>query len=134
MIGTTTAVTVKDWFLLGAGSLYRINLISTVDQFTRDLNIDALVSLMLTKPKPATDAALTTLMADAAYKEQWATLWQVNEKPIIASVADIQVDEGSGVITVNVNVSDDITNGAAISLTPTITSGGSLVAGPRSQP
>lgn len=130
VIGTTSSVLVKDWYLISDASSranYKIDFIIAGTRYSTQINVQGLVQLMATKAKPTTTAQRDALMADLTYKAQWATYWGTNAKPVIAVIGNKTVNE-DGTIALTVTATDDITPNANIQMSASVISGSGVVA------
>jgi Ca2+-binding RTX toxin-like protein len=126
VIGSTTSVTVKNWFPEASNSIYKIEFITTEGRYTRDVDVGGLVALMRTKTKPATTAARDAIMTDNAYLNQWANYWHTNQKPVVTNVLD-QVMNEDGTLTFTIQATDDITPATGVSVAPVVIAGSSII-------
>ena len=130
LIGTTSSVLIKDWYLIsdpGSRSNYKIDFIIAGTRYSTQINVEGLVQLMATKAKPATVAARDTLMADLTYKAQWATYWGTNAKPVMSTIGNRTINEDVP-LNLTMTVTDDITPNAGIQMSATVISGSSVIA------
>ncbi|WHU01956.1 cadherin domain-containing protein [Sphingomonas sp. NIBR02145] len=119
VIGTTTSVLIKDWYLISdaqSRANYRIDFIIADVRYTSEVNVDGLIALMATKTKPTTVAQRDTLMADSNYRVEWATYWGLNAPPVIEAIPDKEMNE-SGDLTLTVTATDDLTPDAGVQVT-----------------
>ncbi|MEV5032350.1 cadherin domain-containing protein [Sphingobium sp. LMC3-1-1.1] len=130
VIGTTSSVLIKDWYLISdpsSRSNYKIDFIIAGERYSTQINVEGLVQLMATKTKPTTTAQRDILMADLTYKAQWATYWGTNAKPVMSAIGNRTVNE-DGTINLTVTATDDITPNANIQMSATVISGSSVIA------
>lgn len=130
VIGTTSSVLIKDWYLIsdpGSRSNYKIDFIIAGTRYSSQINVEGLVQLMATKTKPTSIAERDTLMADLTYQAQWATYWGTNAKPLMSAIGNRTVNE-DGTISLTVTATDDITPNANIQMSATVISGTSVIA------
>jgi Ca2+-binding RTX toxin-like protein len=126
VIGSDTSVVVKNWYPESTGTLYRIKFIATQETYTKDINVGALVDLMRGKPKPANEQARQAVFQDSTFYSGWAHLWNVNQRPDLAPIADQVIDEDQ-TLQLIVRATDDITPATGITITPQVIAGGSSV-------
>ena len=130
VIGTTSSVLIKDWYVISDASSrsnYKIDFIIAGTRYSTQINVEGLVQLMATKTKPTTTAQRDTLMADLTYQAQWATYWGTNAKPVMSAIGNRTVNE-DGTINLTVTATDDITPNANIQMSATVISGSSVIA------
>ncbi|HEU0100104.1 MAG TPA: cadherin domain-containing protein [Allosphingosinicella sp.] len=127
VIGSTTSVTVKNWFPEASNSIYKIEFITTEGRYTRDVDVAGLVALMRPKTKPATAAARDAIMADNVYLNQWANYWHTNQKPVVTDVLDQAMNE-DGTLTLTIKATDDITPATGVTVAPIVIAGSSIIA------
>jgi Ca2+-binding RTX toxin-like protein len=126
VIGTGASATVRNWWPDSNGSLYRIKFFVAGAYYTQDVNVGTLVNLMTTKTKPTNVAERDAVLADSNYKAQWATVWGVNAKPVVAQLLD-QVMNEDGTLSITVNATDDISPAASISMSASAVANGGIV-------
>lgn len=129
VIGTTSSVQITNWYLVtdaASRANHKIDFIVASDKYSRTINIEALVTLMTGKTKPTSAAARDALMTDLTYKAQWATYWNSNATPVIATIAQQAANEDA-VKTVAVTVTDDITPNALVQMSAQVLTGTNVV-------
>ncbi|HYG31148.1 MAG TPA: cadherin domain-containing protein [Allosphingosinicella sp.] len=132
LLGTATSATIMNWQV---GKQYQIEFISTNRHFTRNIRVGDLLALMSQKAKPASASAHLAMMdADRAYWDEWATLWETNEKPHIAAASNVtlDIDEGqaaSFALSLNDDITPDDQIGVEASIGGTAAIGGVTVGG-----
>ncbi|MFM6829070.1 MAG: cadherin domain-containing protein [Novosphingobium sp.] len=129
VIGTTSSVQITNWYLVtdaNSRANHKIDFIVASDRYSRTINIEALVTLMSGKTKPASEAARDVLMTDLNYKAQWATYWNSNAAPVIAAINPQTANEDT-VKTVAVTVTDDITPNALVQMSAQVLTGTNVV-------
>lgn len=129
VIGTTSSVQVTNWYLVtdaNSRANHKIDFIVASDRYSRTINIEALVTLMSGKTKPASEAARDVLMTDLSYKAQWATYWNSNAAPIISAIVQQSANEDTAK-TVAVTVTDDITPNALVQMSAQVLTGTNVV-------
>ncbi|WP_363737436.1 Ig-like domain-containing protein [Sphingobium sp. LMA1-1-1.1] len=130
VIGTSSSVLIKDWYLISDASSrasYKIDFIIAGTRYSSQINVEGLVQLMATKTKPTTAVQRDALMADLTYKAQWATYWGTNAKPVMSAIGNRTVNE-DGTISLTVTTTDDITPNANIQMSASVISGGAVIA------
>jgi Ca2+-binding RTX toxin-like protein len=132
LLGTATSATIMNWQV---GKQYQIEFISTNRHFTRNIRVADLLALMSQKAKPASASAHLDMMdADRTYWDEWATLWETNEKPHIAAASNVtlDIDEGqsaSFALSLNDDITPDDQIGVEASIGGTAAIGGVTVGG-----
>jgi Ca2+-binding RTX toxin-like protein len=126
VIGAGASATVRNWWPESNGNLYRIKFLVAGTYYTQDVNVGTLVDLMRTKTKPTTVAERDAVLADSNYKAQWATVWGVNAKPVVAQVLN-QVMNEDGTLSLTVNATDDISTATGINMSATGVANGGIV-------
>ncbi len=116
-IGTGVSTTILKWYDTTTGGNQKINFIIAGNKYTVDA--EGLVTLMAGQTKPTTAAAYVALHANnAAFENQWRNFWYQNGAPTISAVANQTIAE-DGSLSLQVNVSDDITPYANLTVTAT---------------
>lgn len=130
VIGTSSSVLVKDWYLISDATTranYKIDFIASGERVSKQIDVESLVQLMAARTKPATAAERDALMADQSYKTQWDNHWGYNKKPVMSAIGNQAINE-DGAIVLGLTVTDDITPHAGIQMSATVISGNSVIA------
>ncbi|HKU63746.1 MAG TPA: cadherin domain-containing protein [Rhizomicrobium sp.] len=106
IIGSNSSATVKDWFLPSSPGNHMIEVWITTTQHTADAT--GLATLNASQAKPADLAALQTLMSDPTYASSHAALWDPNNAPVVATIANKTVNEDTRA-DITISASDDTT-------------------------
>lgn len=121
VIGTSVRTTVKDWYLVttaGDRSNYKIDFFLAGEHVSRTINAEALVTLMADPayPRPTTQAQYDALHANTAFATAWNAAWNPNAPPLVPVIADQTINE-DGSVTLTVNITDDYTPAAGLTVT-----------------
>jgi Ca2+-binding RTX toxin-like protein len=117
VVGTGVSTTILKWYDTTTGGNQKIGFIIAGDKYTVDA--EGLVTLMAAQTKPTTAAAYVALHTNnAAFENQWRNFWYHNGAPTIGAIANQAVAE-DGSVTLQVNVADDITPYANLTVTAT---------------
>ena len=125
VIGTTSSVLVKDWYVISdpfGRANYKIDFIIAGQRYSTQINVEGLVQLMATRTKPTSIAQRDALMADSGYMAQWSNFWGLNTKPVIAGISNQSTNEDTS-FSLIVTATDDITPNANLQLSATVVSG-----------
>jgi len=116
-IGTGVSTTILKWYDTTTGGNQKISFIIAGDKYTVDA--EGLVALMAGQTKPTTAAAYAAMHTNnAAFENQWRNFWYHNGAPTIGAIANQTIAE-DGSVTLQVNVADDITPYANLTVTAT---------------
>lgn len=121
ILGSTTATTIKDWFVnatagdwMAADNFY-VDVFIAGDRVNRQVNLPGLLSAMEGVAEPASFAALTS-----AQQAQINSSWGLNQVPTIAAVAGNPASMNEdGTINLRFTVADAETSAAGISVVVT---------------
>jgi Ca2+-binding RTX toxin-like protein len=128
VIGADATVLVKKWYVdvdPGGRANHRIDFFIAGEKYSRDTDVEGLVSLMSQYKKPADEAELEQLLADPDFEVKVATYFGINAPPTISGLVDQRFDEGGSVV-LTLAVADDITPKAGIVVTAKLLSGEAL--------
>jgi Ca2+-binding RTX toxin-like protein len=126
--GTTTRV--KSWYTPAAGGFdNKIDFLFTGQFVSKTINVEELVKLMALnlpagvpaggKPTLAQFGSLRT--SNSTFNTQWQGLWDGNDKPVVAAIANLTIDErppnGYDTLHLPVLITDTLPGGATLQVT-----------------
>ncbi len=119
IIGENVQTTVKDWYLTANASEranFKIDLTTAGNRVTYIINAEALVNLMTGYGRPSDPIAFDLLHATGAFEEAWRAAWRFNSPPVVSNISSQVVNE-DGTFTITINVTDEYTAQAGLTVT-----------------